>query len=424
MRFETRCLHGGFDPFRFSDNPSLPPIYQNTSFLFQSPQDAADLFSLDEVGHLYSRISNPTIEALESRIASLEGGVSAVATSSGQSAITLTILTLAEEGDEIISSPYLYGGTYTLFKYTLSRLGISVKFVDVNQPEELEKAITDRTKAVYAEILGNPSLVPLDIETVSEVAHRHNLPLIVDNTFATPYLVQPIRWGADIVVHSLTKYLSGHGTSIGGIIVDGGRFDWEGSGRFERLVKGEVAYHGLNFKDKFGGQLFSARLRHLLLRDIGACLSPMNAYLILLGVETLHLRMQRHSENAIAVAEYLEGHLKVNRVFYPGLVGTDGHELAKKYFTRNLYGGMLCFSLAGGKEAGKKFIENLSLFYHLANVGDARSLVIHPASTTHQQLSPEELRACGIDEGFVRLSVGLEAIEDIISDLENALENV
>ncbi len=424
MRFETRCLHGGFDPYKFRDNPALVPIYQNTSFLFHSPEEAGELFSLEKEGHLYSRISNPTVEVLEKRISVLEGGISAVATSSGQSAITLAILTLAREGDEIISSPYLYGGTYTLFKYTLSRLGIRVKFVDVNQPNELKKAITEKTKAVYGEVLGNPSLIPLDIELVSKVCHEEGIPLIVDNTFATPYLVQPIRWGADIVVHSLTKYLSGHGTSIGGVVVDSGRFDWEKSSRFYELVREEPAYHGLNFKERFGDRVFSSRLRALLLRDIGSCLSPMNAYFILLGIETLHLRMQRHSENAMAVAEYLADHPKVARVFYPGLEGGEWYNLARKYFSRNMYGGMVCFSLVGGREAGKRFIHNLPLFYHLANVGDARSLVIHPASTTHQQLDPEELNLCGIDEGFIRLSIGLEAVEDIISALDQALNSV
>ncbi len=424
MRFDTKCLHAGFEPFRFSHNPALVPIYQNTSFLFDSVEDAVALFSLEKEGHIYTRISNPTVEVLEKRVAELELGASAVATSSGQSAITLAILALAKEGDEIISSPQLYGGTYTLFKYTLSRMGIRVRFVDVNDLSALERAITPRTKAVYAEILGNPSLRPLDVSAVAEVCHRNGLPLIVDNTFATPYLVQPVKWGADIVVHSATKYLSGHGTSIGGIIVDSGKFDWSASGRFPEMCGPEPAYHDISFCEKFKDSPYGARARLLLLRDVGSCMSPFNAYLILLGIETLHLRMQRHSENAFAVAQFLKDHPAVSQVFYPGLEDGENYPIAKKYFSRGLFGGMVCFSLRSGREGGKRFISNLKLFYHLANVGDARSLVIHPASTTHQQLSPEELRACGIDEGFVRLSVGLEAVEDIIADLDSALQGL
>ncbi len=424
MRFETKCLHSGYNPYDFSFNPALVPIYQNTSFLFDSPESAVRLFSLEEQGQIYTRIGNPTVEVLERRIADLEGGISAVAVASGQSAITLSILAIARQGDEIISSPYIYGGTYTLFKYTLERMGIKVKFVDVNDIGALESAITDKTKAVYAEVLGNPSLVPLDIASVAGLCHSYGIPLIVDSTFATPFLVQPIKWGADIVLHSMTKFLGGHGSCIGGIVVDSGKFLWEESNRFKEVISPEPAYHNLNFKERFGDNLYSARLRMLLLRDIGTCLSPINAYLILLGIETLHLRMRRHSENALAVAQFLEEHSDVSRVYYPGLETDPGHLIAQKYFTRGLYGGIVCFSLKGGRQAGKSFIENLPLFYHLANIGDTKSLVIHPASTTHQQLSDEELRSCGIDEGFIRLSVGLESVEDIVSAVDTALKQV
>ncbi len=424
MNFETLCVHGGFSPEDFSYMPSFPPIYQSTSFLFSGVDDAGSKFSLEEDGHIYSRISNPTVSVLEKRIALLEGGVDAVAVSSGQAAITLSILGLAKSGDEIISSPQLYGGTYTLFKYTLPSMGINVKFVDLCDEDVLCSAITEKTKAVYSETLGNPSLVPLDIEKVAAICHRFGVPLIVDNTFATPYLVRPIDWGADIVVHSMTKYLSGHGSCIAGIIVDSGKFDWAASDRFRHIVEPEPAYHNMDFYRKFSKKVFSARLRYLLLRDIGMALSPLNAYLILLGLETLHLRMRQHSDNAMAVAHYLSGHSKVENVYYPGLSDSPYFDIAKKYFSRELYGGMLCFSLRGGRSSGRKFIEGLRLFYHLANVGDIRSLVIHPATTTHQQLTSEELRACGIDEGFVRLSIGIENVSDIISDIESALSSV
>ncbi len=424
MDFETKCLHAGFDPYEFKDNPALVPIYQNTSFLFDSPEHAANLFALKEEGQIYTRIGNTTVAVLEERISQLEEGSAAVAVSSGQAAITLALLGLAGQGDEVIASPYLYGGTYTLFRYTLPRFGIKVRFVDINDLSALEDAINDKTRAIYGEVIGNPSLIPMDIEAVARLAHSYGVALVVDNTFATPFLVQPIKWGADVVVHSMTKYLSGHGTSIGGIIVESGAFDWKASRRYKSLVEPDPAYHNLNFWETFGNTAYTSRIRLSLLRDIGPALSPMNAYLILLGIETLHLRMERHSKNAKIVAEFLENRDDISRVFYPGLKSNPYFELAEKYFYRGLFSGMVCFSLKQGRSAGETFIKNLPLFYHLANVGDARSLVIHPASTTHQQLTSEELEACGIDEGFIRLSIGIESIEDIITAIEKALVSI
>ncbi len=424
MEFETKCLHSGFDPYEFKDNPALPPIYQNTSFLFDSPEHAANLFALKDEGQIYTRIGNTTVSVLEERVARLEEGSGAVAVSSGQAAITLAILGLAGQGDEVIASSYLYGGTYTLFRYTLPRFGIKVKFVDINDLSALKDAINDKTRAIYGEVIGNPSLIPMDIEAIAKVAHSYGIALVVDNTFATPFLVQPIKWGADVIVHSMTKYLSGHGTSIGGIIVESGNFDWKGSGRYPSLIQPDPAYHNLNFWETFGNTAYTNRVRLSLLRDIGPALSPMNAYLILLGIETLHLRMERHSENAKIVAEFLESRDDVSKVFYPGLKSSPYFELAKKYFYRGLFSGMVCFSLKRGRSAGEAFIKNLPLFYHLANVGDARSLVIHPASTTHQQLTLEQLEAAGIDEGFIRLSIGIESIEDIVTAIEKALVSI
>lgn len=421
----TIGVQGGYTPDPTTGSRAVP-IYQTTSYVFKDTQDAADLFALKKFGNIYSRLMNPTVDVLEKRVAQLEGGVAALATSSGQAAITISILNLASSGDHIVSSGSLYGGTYTLFNYTLRKLGIDVTFVDSTDPENFRKAIKKNTKALYAETVGNPKLDALDIEKVAEIAHENGIPLIVDNTVATPCLVAPIHFGADIVVHSATKYLGGQGTSIGGVIVDSGKFNWSG-GKFPGLSEPDPSYHGLNFVETFGnfpgaGNIaFAIKARVSLLRDMGSCLSPFNAFLILLGIETLHLRMPRHSENAMEVARFLKGHEKVSWVNYPGLVEHPQHEVARKYFANGWYSGIVGFGIKGGLESGKKFINSLKLFSHLANIGDARSLAIHPASTTHQQLSPAEQKAAGVTEDFIRLSIGIEDIEDIIDDLTQAL---
>jgi O-acetylhomoserine (thiol)-lyase len=370
---------------------------------------------------------NPTNDVLEKRIAALEGGSAAVATSSGQAAITLTVLNLASSGDEIVSSSSLYGGTYTLFNYTLRKLGINTVFVDSTDPENFRKAITKKTKALYAETIGNPKLDALDIAKVAEIAHENGIPLIIDNTSASPYLVNPIHYGADIVVHSTTKYIGGYGTSIGGVIVDSGKFDWT-SGKFPQFTEPDQSYHGIKFAEKFsnvsglGNITFAVKLRVSLLRDLGSCMSPFNAFLFLLGLETLHLRMPRHSENALEIAKFLKEHPKVSWANYPGLVDHPQHDIAQKYFKSGWYSGLLGFGIKGGLEAGKKFIDSLELFSHVANIGDAKSLAIHPASTTHQQLTREEQEAAGVTEDFIRLSIGLENFEDLIADLDQALK--
>lgn len=422
----TIGVQGGYTPDPTTGSRAVP-IYQTTSYVFKDTQEAADLFALKKFGNLYTRLSNPTVDVFEKRVALLEGGVAAVATSSGQAAITLAILNIASSGDHIVSSSSLYGGTYTLFNYTFRKLGIDVTFVDSTDPENFRKAIKKNTKALYSETIGNPKLDPLDIEKVSEIAHENGIPLIVDNTVATPCLVAPIHFGADIVVHSATKYLGGQGTSIGGVVVDSGKFNWAG-GKFPGLSEPDPSYHGLNFVETFGnfpgaGNIaFAVKARVSLLRDMGGCLSPFNAFLILLGIETLHLRMPRHSENALEVARFLKGHDKVSWVNYPGLVEHPQHEIARKYFKNGWYSGIVGFGIKGGLESGKKFINSLKLFSHLANIGDARSLAIHPASTTHQQLSPAEQKAAGVTEDFIRLSIGIEDVEDIIEDLTQALE--
>ncbi|MFH1847244.1 MAG: O-acetylhomoserine aminocarboxypropyltransferase/cysteine synthase family protein [Candidatus Omnitrophota bacterium] len=422
---ETLGIHGGYSPDP-ATGASAVPVYQTASYVFKNTQDAADLFALKKKGNIYSRLTNPTVEVFEKRIAELEGGTAAVAVSSGQAAISLAILNLASGGDEIVSSSSLYGGTYTLFNYTLRKFGIKFTFVDPAEPKNFEGAITDKTKAIYAETLGNPGLDALDFEKVSGVAKKYGIPLIVDNTVGTPYLVNPIKYGADIVVHSATKYIGGHGTSIGGIIIDAGQFDWE-NGKFPQLVEPDPSYHGLSFIEKFGNVpdegniVFAARTRLSLLRDIGSCLSPFNAFLFLLGIETLHLRMRKHSENALKIAKFLNKHKKVSWVNYPGLSGHPQHQIARKYFKDGLYSGLVGFGINGGLESGKNFIDALELFSHLANIGDAKSLAIHPASTTHQQLSSEEQRSAGVTEDFIRLSVGIEDADDLINDLEQAL---
>ncbi len=419
---ETLALHAGQKPDPTTTARAVP-IYQTTSYVFHDTDHAARLFGLEEFGNIYTRIMNPTNDVFEQRVAALEGGVGALATASGQSAETLALLTLAHSGDEIVSSASLYGGTYNLFHYTFPTLGINVEFVDPADPENFCRAITPKTKAVFAETIGNPKLDTLDIEAVAQIAHENGIPLVIDNTLPSPYLVNPIAHGADIVIHSATKFIGGHGTSIGGVIVDSGNFNW-GSGKFPQLSEPDSSYHGVNFWEALDKLAYIVKVRVQLLRDIGPALSPFNAFLFLQGLETLHLRMERHSQNALKVAEYLSRHPKVSWVNYPGLPSHPSYEIAKKYHKRGLYGAILGFGIRGGVAEGKKFIDNLKLHSLLANVGDAKSLVIHPASTTHQQLTSEEQLATGVTPDFIRLSVGLEHIDDIIADLDQALEKI
>lgn len=401
------------------------PIYATTSFVFDDPDHAADLFGLRQFGNIYTRIMNPTTDVFERRIADLEGGVSAVAFASGQSAQTLAILNLARAGQNIVAVSSLYGGTFALFRHTLPRLGIETHFVE-NDPEAVKNAIDENTRAVFVETIGNPRLDIPDLRAIADVAHEAGVPLLVDNTFGTPILCRPIEHGADIVIHSATKWIGGHGTSIGGVVVDSGRFDWAASERFaEFYTEPEAAYHGLKFAETFGDMgganiAFAIRLRVLLLRDLGPALSPFNAFLFLQGLETLHLRMERHSENALAVARFLEEHPAVTWVTYPGLESHPDHALAQKYLTGG-FGGVLTFGVQGGDETARKVIRELKLFSLLANVGDTKSLVIHPRSTTHEQLSDEESVAAGAEPDMIRLSVGIEDVEDLIADLDAAL---
>ncbi len=418
--FETLSLHAGQETADSATNARAVPIYQTSSYVFDSPEHAANLFVLKQFGNIYTRIMNPTQDAFERRIAALEGGVGALATASGQSAETLAILNIAQAGDEIISSASLYGGTYNLFHYTLPKLGINVRFVDSRDPENFSSAFNERTKAVFAETVGNPRLDTLDIQKVASIAHEHGVPLIIDNTLPTPYLVQPLKHGADIVIHSATKFIGGHGTSIGGVIVDGGKFDWT-NGRFPGLVEPDPSYHGLRFVDALGPLAYIIKARVQLMRDIGPAISPLNSWLFLQGLETLPLRMERHSQNAQRIAEFLEEHEFVDWVSYPGLKSHPQHEIAAKYHTHG-YGAIIGFGIKGGLEAGKQLIRHVELFSHLANVGDAKSLIIHPASTTHSQLTPEEQYETGVTPDFVRLSVGLETIDDLIDDLDQALK--
>lgn len=418
--FETLALHAGQETADSATGARAVPIYQTSSFVFDSPEHAANLFGLKQFGNIYSRIMNPTQDAFERRVAALEGGVGALATASGQAAETLAILNIANAGDEIVSSASLYGGTYNLFHYTLPKLGITVRFVDGRNPENFRSAINDRTKAIFAETLGNPRLDTLDISAAATIAHENGLPLIIDNTIPTPYLVQPLKHGADIVIHSATKFIGGHGTSIGGIIVDGGKFDWAASGRFPSLTEPDPSYHGLRYVEALGQLAYIVKARVQLLRDLGPATSAFNSWLFLQGLETLPLRMERHSQNAQRIAEFLESHPAVSWVSYPGLKDHPEHELAKKYFTHG-YGAILGFGIKGGLEAGKQLIRHIELFSHLANVGDAKSLIIHPASTTHSQLTPDEQFETGVTPDFIRLSVGLETVEDLIDDLDQAL---
>ncbi|MFS0820250.1 PLP-dependent aspartate aminotransferase family protein [Bacillus sp. 1P02SD] len=414
---ETILLHGGQSPDPTTGSRAVP-IYQTSSFVFHNTDHAQSLFSLDESGNIYSRIGNPTVDVLEKRIALLEDGVAAVATSSGMAAIALSIMNVAQAGDEIVAASNLYGGTYNLFAVTLPKYGIKTHFVDPTDPENFRKAITPKTKAVFAETIGNPSLHVLDIEAVSAIAHENGVPLIIDNTFASPYVCKPIQFGADIVVHSATKWIGGHGTTIGGLVVDGGRFNWN-SEKFPGFTEPDQSYNGIKYANEFGTLAFSTKLRVQLLRDFGSSLSPHSAFLLIQGLETLHLRIEKHNENALKVAKFLKDHPAVEWVSYPGLEEHPAHELAKKYL-RTGFGSIVNFGIKGGRETGKKVINNIALWSHVANVGDAKSLIIHPASTTHQQLSPEELVKTGVSEELIRLSVGIESYRDLVNDLDQA----
>jgi len=419
LRPETLALHAGQKPDP-ATNARAVPIYATTSYVFNDAAHAARLFGLQEFGNIYTRIMNPTTDVFEQRIAALEGGVAALGVASGQAAETLAILNLARSGDNIVSSSSLYGGTWNLFQYTLPKLGITTTFVDGTRPETFGPAINERTKAIYIETIGNPRLDVHDIAAIADIAHAHGLPLLVDNTFA-PLLSQPIAHGADIVIHSATKWIGGHGTSIGGVVVDGGTFDWAASPRFkEDFVDPDPSYHGISYTAAFGPLAFILKLRVQGLRDIGPALSPFNSWLFLQGLETLPVRIQRHSENALAVAQWLERHPSVTWVSYPGLASHTAHKQAVKYL-KGGFGGVLTFGVKGGVEAGQKLIDAVNLFSLLANVGDAKSLIIHPASTTHSQLSADDQFATGVTDDLVRLSVGLENVDDLIEDLDQAL---
>jgi O-acetylhomoserine (thiol)-lyase len=418
LGFSTRQLHAGQQPDPVT-GALVTPIYQTTSYVFKDTAHAARLFALEETGNIYTRIQNPTSDVFEQRIASLEGGIGALATSSGHAAQAITFLALCQMGDHIVSASTLYGGTYNQFAYTLPRLGIQVTFVDPRDADNFAKAIQPNTRMIYGETLGNPRINVFPFDPVAELARQHQIPLVIDNTFATPYLCRPFEWGANIVLHSTTKFIGGHGTSIGGIVVDGGNFSWKDNPRFPSFNLPDESYHGLVYAG-LGAAAFITKARVQVQRDIGACPSPFNSWLFLQGVETLSLRMQRHVQNALAVAEFLEGHPKVAWVTYPGLECHPDHQAARHYLPKGA-GAVLGFGVKGGLEAGKRFIERLQLFSHLANIGDAKSLAIHPASTTHGQLTPEQQLEAGVTPDFIRLSIGLEDIEDILWDLNQAL---
>jgi len=419
LGFDTLQIHGGTAPDPTTGSRAVP-IYQTTSYVFNNADHAARLFALEESGNIYTRIMNPTTDVFEQRMALLEGGVGALATASGSAAILYAILNIAGSGDEIVAASTLYGGTYNLFAVTLPKFGIKTVFVDPDQPANFAEAITDRTKALYVETIGNPETNIVDLEAVAAVAHEHQIPLIVDNTFATPYLCRPIEHGADIVVHSATKFIGGHGTSIGGVIVDSGSFDWAASGKFPELTEPDPSYNGIRYTDTFGNAAYIVKARVQLLRDTGACLSPFNAFLFIQGLETLSLRVQKHVANAKQIAQFLDNHPLVEWVKYPSLKGNKYYDLAQKYLPKGS-GSIFSFGIKGGAEAGKKFINSLEIFSLLANVADAKSLVIHPASTTHAQLSEAEQRASGVTPDLIRLSIGIEDVDDLIADLDQAL---
>ncbi|PIQ85446.1 MAG: O-acetylhomoserine aminocarboxypropyltransferase [Candidatus Omnitrophica bacterium CG11_big_fil_rev_8_21_14_0_20_43_6] len=422
LKVETLALHGGQEADPTTGSRAVP-IYQTTSYQFKNTEHAANLFGLKEFGNIYTRLMNPTTDVFEKRMALLDGGVAALGVASGQSAITLALLNIAQAGDEVVSADNLYGGTYNLFHYTFPRLGVKVKFFPSNDLAALQKAITSKTKAVYAESIGNPKLDVADLEGISKIAHKNGIPFVLDNT-VSPYLLRPIDFGVDIVVYSATKFIGGHGTSLGGVIVDSGKFDWT-NGKFPLIAEPDPSYHGINFVEALkplGNIAYIIKARVCLLRDLGPAVSPFNSFLFLQGLETLALRMPRHSENALAVAKFLKKHPKVSWVNYPGLADSPEKERVNKYLPQGA-GAILGFGIKGGLEAGKKFIDSLELISHLANVGDAKSLAIHPATTTHQQLSSEEQLSTGVTPDFIRLSIGIEHIDDIISDIDQALKN-
>ena len=419
LGFDTLQVHAGQIPDPVTGSRAVP-IYQTTSYVFRDTDHAAKLFALEEAGNIYTRIMNPTTDVFEKRMAALEGGVGALAVASGSAAIMYAILNIASAGDEIVSASTLYGGTYNLFSTTLSKLGIKVIFVNPDDPENFRKAISDKTRALYIETIGNPGINLIDIEAVAKIAHDNGIPLIVDNTFGTPYLIRPIEYGADIVVHSATKFIGGHGTSIGGVIVDAGKFDWEASGKFPGLTQPDPSYHGLVYTKAFSAAAYIVKARAQLLRDTGACISPFNSFLLLMGLETLSLRVEKHVSNTRKIVEYLKAHPAVSWVNYPNLEGNKYYELAQKYFPKGA-GSIFTFGIKGDIEACKRFINSLEIFSHLANVADAKSLVIHPASTTHAQLSEEGQRAAGVTPDMIRISVGIEDANDLIYDLEQAL---
>ncbi len=420
FKFDTLQVHAGqkADPVTGS---RAVPIYQTTSYLFNNSEHAENLFALKELGNIYTRIMNPTNDVFEQRLAALEGGVAALAVASGSAAITYSILNIAEAGDEIVAASTLYGGTYNLFAVTLPKLGIRTTFVNPDDPENFRKAINDRTKAVFIETLGNPGINIVDIEAVADIAHENKIPLIIDNTFGTPYLIRPIEFGADVVVHSATKFIGGHGTSIGGAIIDSGKFDWIGSGKFPGLTEPDPSYHGISYAKDIGAPAYIIKARVQLLRDTGAAISPFNSFLLLQGLETLSLRVERHVSNTEKIVRFLAAHPQVSGVNYPGLEDNKYHKLAKKYLPKGA-GSIFTFDIKGGAPAAKKFIDSLEIFSLLANVADAKSLVIHPASTTHSQLNEEQQRAAGVTPEQIRLSVGIEDAEDLIYDLEQALK--
>jgi O-acetylhomoserine (thiol)-lyase len=415
---ETILLHGGHTPDSATFSRAVP-IYQTSSYVFKNSEHAANLFGLKEFGNIYTRLMNPTTDVLEQRLAALDGGVGGLALASGQAAITAAVLNITQAGQNIVSTRYLYGGTYNLFHYTLPKLGITVKFVDSADPENVRRAIDENTRLVYSESVGNPKNNVDDFEEIAAIAHAAGIPYIVDNTVTTPYLFRPLDHGADIVVYSLTKFIGGHGTSIGGAVVDGGKFPWD-NGKFPEITEPDPSYHGLKYWEALGSLSYILKMRLTLLRDMGACLSPFNAFQIIQGLETLHVRMPRHVENARTVAAWLDQHPSVAWVNYPGLASHKDNQRAQKYLPKG-EGAIIGFGIKGGREAGRKFIDSVKLLSHLANIGDAKSLVIHPASTTHQQLSDAEQLATGVSPDFIRLSVGLEHIDDIIADLDQAL---
>ncbi|HEX9840162.1 MAG TPA: O-acetylhomoserine aminocarboxypropyltransferase/cysteine synthase family protein [Anaerolineales bacterium] len=417
--FTTRQLHVGYTPEETTDSRAVP-LYQTAAYNLQSTERAARLFALQEAGNIYTRISNPTSNVLEKRIADLEGGVGALETSSGHAAQATAILTICEAGDHIVSAATLYGGTVSQFKYTFPRLGINVTLVDPADPENFRRAILPNTKIIYGETISNPLVNIFPLEEVAKIAQEYDIPLMIDNTFATPYLCRPFEWGADILTHSTTKFIGGHGTSIGGVIVDGGKFNWAKGDRFKNFTEPDPSYHNVVYAEDFGPLAFISKARAGILRDIGTCQSPFNSWLFIQGLETLSLRMERHVQNAQAAAEFLEDHPKVSWVTYSGLPSHPDHERAKRYLPKGP-GAVLGFGVKGGREEGARFIDNLKLISHVANLGDAKSLAIHPASTTHSQLTPEEQTAAGVSPDFIRLSIGLEDIEDILWDLDQAL---